>query len=305
MKRFLPLLLMTLIWAAAPAQRASWQARLDTQRIRIGEQVSLILEAQLPPERRAVWPTVADSGDGWLLVKRGAFDTLEAPKSLTILRQKLRLTSFDSGLVYLPAWPLIVGRDTLRTDSLPLQVQLPDLSTRQGLFGLKDLLEVPRPWWFWALWIGGPLLLIALVILLVLYGRRRLRQPTTYAVPSLPPYEEAVQALDALEREELWQQGQVKTYYSRLIDILRRYWERRYGMRAMEKTAAELSDAIPRLGLPREMAQELAEVLQQSALVKYARQEPTSGANERAAQLIREVIEKTRPTPPENEEQGA
>jgi len=304
MKRFLSLLLMTLIWAAAPAQRNSWQARLDTQNIRIGEQVNLTLEAQLPPQSQAVWPTVADSGDGWLLVKRGAIDTLETAKNLATVRQQLRLTSFDSGQVFLPAWPLIAGRDTLHTDSLPLQVQLPDLKARQGLFGLKELLEVPRPWWFWALWIGLPLLLIALIILLVRYKRKRPQSATAHVVPSLPPYEEAIQALDALEREELWQQGQVKTYYSRLIDILRRYWERRYGLRAMEKTAAELSADVSRLELPQEMARELTEVLQQSALVKYARQEPSSGRNERAAQLIRAVIEETRPTPTQNEEQG-
>lgn len=300
MMRPIAVVWMTLLWAIAPAQRPAWEARLDTHQIQIGQQVNLLLEARLPRGTQARWPVVPDSGRGWLLVQRGERDTLEATDAGMALRQRLRITSFDSGRVYLPAWPLVLSDDTLRTDSLALQVTLPNLAARPDIYGLKDLLDVPRPWWFWALWIGIPLLVIVLAIGLWRLWRRRQAKETAPEVPRLPPYEEAIAALDALEREELWQKGAIKTYYSRLIDVLRRYWERRYGVRAMEKTAAELSADIPRLKLPREQAEELEQVLHQSAMVKYARQEPSSGANERAAQLVREVIETTRPAP-ENE----
>ena len=45
----------------------------------------------------------------------------------------------------------------------------------------------------------------------------------------IPLHKLALQKLDQLAREELWQKGFIKDYHSRITDIIREYFEKQFG----------------------------------------------------------------------------
>src|SRR5882724_7561200 len=77
------------------------QARTDSSRIRIGEQLKLELSARVDPARlkeaglRLVLPNLPDSFSHWEVVARAKPDTVNNAQE-QLLKQVLTLTSFDS-----------------------------------------------------------------------------------------------------------------------------------------------------------------------------------------------------------------
>lgn len=86
-----------------------------------------------------------------------------------------------------------------------------------------------------------------------------------------------------------------KAYYSGLTDILRRYLADRYGIGAMEMTSDEIIDAVRPLDLPRKSALELAALLREADLVKFAKATPEAARNEEAYQWAYYFVEETKP----------
>ena len=62
--------------------------------------------------------------------------------------------------------------------------------------------------------------------------------------PKLPPHEQAIQALDEIKQQKLWQQGRSKEYYTLITETLRRYSVDRFDINAMEMTSGEILDII-------------------------------------------------------------
>ena len=86
--------------------------------------------------------------------------------------------------------------------------------------------------------------------------------------------------MEQLEKKELWQRGEVKTYYSELTDIARIYIEEAIKIPAMESTTSELiaglrSAAVRKnINISPETVQNLEGVLMQADLVKFAKSKP-------------------------------
>ena len=79
----------------------------------------------------------------------------------------------------------------------------------------------------------------------------------------------------------MWQQGEIKEYYSQLTDIARNYIEEAIEIPAMESTTSELITALKAASLKKKMtlSQEtirtcLERVLKQADLVKFAKSKP-------------------------------
>lgn len=270
------------------AQSGFFKARLDTFQILIGEAMHLELSAELPSREAYQWP-VLDTLSQVVILESGALDTLDESAGLK-LQQTLTITSFDTGVVTIPALPLKQGDKTWLTEERKIAVALPESGQKEDYFDIKGLLNVKRPW-YWYLWFLIPVLVLALLVWVWQKYRRREPRSTVSKEPAVPPHLEAYQALDELESEKLWQNGKYKRYYSQLIDILRRFLARRYGMKTMESTADELALKTQKLSLPQDFTEEYRRVLQTSALVKYAKAKPLAAENEHALGLTRKFIE--------------
>jgi hypothetical protein len=137
--------------------------------------------------------------------------------------------------------------------------------------------------------------LAALIALAALVYRLRLRPARAVpAPPPLPPHVVALRALESLRARSLVEHGAFKEFYSSLSDIVRRYLEDRFRVRAPEMTTEEfllVTSRDGRLAPPHRRL--LGEFLTESDLVKFARHLPTIADSERAFDAARRFVDDT------------
>lgn len=112
------------------------------------------------------------------------------------------------------------------------------------------------------------------------------------------PEETALLALENLLAEDLLATGQIKLFHLRISDILRRYIENRFGLKAPDRTTEEFLTELSQsnssgqtlLGIHKNL---LKEFLTQCDLVKFAKHKPTVAESEKTVVICREFIEKT------------
>jgi hypothetical protein len=299
MRKWLAIVLVLFSLGFIKAQSINFTAEVDTNKILIGDQITLQLKASLSKENPYLWPVFPDTIEGLELVGASKLDTSKKNGNWT-LTQKLLITSFDSGYFVLPPFTFSSNGQSVSTEAIGIAVGFPELSEEQDYFDIKDPLSVQRNWWtilWWSMGILGILALISLSILILIRRKRGLRKTAPKIV--IPPYEEALKELEKLEAEQLWQKGEIKIYYSRVSDILRAYIQKQLGIPAMENTAEEVIESLMYENLPSEYFAKLKQMLRLSSLVKFAKAKPSPSENEIATKLVREFVELTRPRPSE------
>jgi len=167
-------------------------------------------------------------------------------------------------------------RMTFDTETFSMTVSsvLPP-DSEPGLKAIAGPLDVrdPLPWFRYAL---IAILLLALAAALYWYRFHYTPPPPPPALP-VPPHERALAALEAIRRAKLVEQGRYKEYYIQVSDVLRRYMEEQFQVRAPERTSEEFLEDLQHsavLGLQEQLL--LREFLRHCDLVKFARAEPTS-----------------------------
>lgn len=294
MKSLVPtLLLLALSFGPSlSAQSLLFRLESDSSQIDLGESLTLRLEAELPAQSDYQWPAWPDSLDPLEVLEAGEIDTLSAAgASVLKLRQELRIIAFDSGYVRIPALRLSAGKQEAFSEALVLYIRYPELSDDLAYYDLKALESVPRNWWLvlaYALAAAAGLALLIWAIRLWVLRPKKSRAPQPE--PALSPEAWALQALAQLEAQDFLPKGQIKSFYSELIDILRHYLEREYALKAMESTAEELSQALAELSLPEEHKRSLKSALQRSALVKFAKALPALGESETDFAAVEKLV---------------
>ena len=160
---------------------------------------------------------------------------------------------------------------------------------------IKGPEPVPIDWRpYWILGSGAlALLLVGAVLYRVLSRSRR----PAWAPPPPPAHEVAAAELERLRARALVQQGAFKEFYSALSDIVRRYVEQRFELRAPEMTTEEFLLASARSGrLAGPHRALLGDFLTESDLVKFARHVPTIAQSERAWTAAKRFVDETATT---------
>ena len=119
------------------------------------------------------------------------------------------------------------------------------------------------------LWVvGGMGLLAAGILLFLWYARRGVKKG--HPIGHIPPHIQAERALQELAAQEVFEKGQIKAFYFRFSEILRRYLESLRGFPAAEYTTQEIAVAVQ---APED--REIVSLLQDADLVKFADLQPT------------------------------
>ena len=111
----------------------------------------------------------------------------------------------------------------------------------------------------------------------------------------MSPYEWAQAQIGRLREEQLWQQGKVKEYYSRVTDIMRRYIEGQMGRPAMESTAYEVVEIIRSMNPEKELMDQCEALMELSIGVKYAKQTPKESDHHQALASLERFLEYYKP----------
>lgn len=140
-------------------------------------------------------------------------------------------------------------------------------------------------------------MLIAAGVCAYLILTKKVDVPLVPKKKPLPPYQLAMQRLEHLRGENLWQNGQEKEYYTRLTDILRDYLQGRFGINAMEMTSTQIVNALSSNDETRDSNRHMQAILEVADFVKYARMRPIPDDNVRSFNNALEFVEETKPVP--------
>jgi len=265
------------------------RASVNRDQILIGEPIKLTFEVRIPLGQSYTWFNL-DTIPHFDIIAKGKTDTTDNIDGKQF-HQELTITSFDSGTVILPPLTLQVNGRSYATDSIPIEVSYAQLDISKDYRDIKEIEEVPRPKWMdWIPWVLGILTVIAIgVIVYLLRKPKKVAPVAEQAQPKLGPYEEALQALEELRKQGL-RNGAVKTYYSRLNDILRVFMFRKLKVATLEKTNEELIGQLRQTHMDKESFNQLVQALQIADFVKFAKYQPDEKDNERNFAVIEAAI---------------
>lgn len=271
---------------SARAQDVTVSAKVDSNSIRIGEQVKLHLEVTHPANIAVAWPPITDSLQGLEIVSHGNPGTALKGPTITDTSSWV-ITSFDSGMAVVPPLPFTysVPGDTakkiVQTQPLPIFVHTVAVDTSKDIKDVKGPLGVPISWADIWPWLAGILVIGGIAWLISYIIRKRMKGESIIPeAPKRPAHEIALDGLRSLDSEHIWQRGMIKDYHSKLTDILRMYIERRYSIMALELPTDETMQALAPVTMPAESRAELKEILVRADFAKFAKFQPEPRENE-------------------------
>ncbi|MEM6629440.1 MAG: hypothetical protein AAF694_07185 [Bacteroidota bacterium] len=277
-------------------------ASIDTTEMLIGDQLDFNILVAHRADQHILWPFWLDSLGGFELIGKPVLDTLEKGELLEEIQQ-LTLTAFDSGEYQIPAIPIRYvangGRDTFSvlTDPKSILVHTVPVDTTQAIKPIKELLNAPLTFRELLPW-----LLVGLIAFLIIGGLvywffiRKKAEPvfTGPPPPKIPPHEIAMRKLANLEQKKLWQEGDIKTYYVELTEIVREYLEGRYKVQALELTTDEIVYQLSAKEIPVRQFDQLKELLTRADFAKFAKLRPGPTENLMGMEVARNFVKETR-----------
>ncbi|KAA6320901.1 hypothetical protein EZS27_029383 [termite gut metagenome] len=299
----LVVLLFIIRTAQVTAQSVIVEAKMDSMQLVIGEQTKVHLQVAAEMNRKITFPYF---NEGDTLVKRVEIIEISKPDTQylnnnqrLLIEQSYTITSFDSALYYLP--PFVVKVDSVEYKSRPMSLKIysiPVDTLHPEIFaGQKELMNAPFEWSDWNRMIAGAFLTLPLLILLVyLIVRLRDNKPIIRKIkiePKLPPHQSAMQEIERIKNEKIWQKGRIKEYYTELTDTVRIYLSERFQFNALEMTSSEIIEHLLEIK-DKEALKELKELFGTADLVKFAKHNPQMHENDANLICTIDFINETR-----------
>jgi len=285
-------------------QKPLVKAVIDTAQIRIGEQIEYTLSVDVIDD--VIIPKL-ENLKGLEIVEERKIDTLKNQ-----LVKRYLLTGFDSGAFYIPQQQIFIRQRLHLTDSLLVKVATVAIDTiKQPMFPIKSIKQEPYQFddfipYLWYVILG--LLLLGGILYFIFRKKKTPEEKIAEAL--LPPYEEAIQRLQQLDKKLLWQNNKIKEYYSELTAIVRGYIERELNVPALESTTDELVETLADFNktggitTSEETIKKLRDLLREADLVKFAKSTPMAIEIEENRKDAEEVVSNLKPTIVKEEEDG-
>ena len=287
-------------------------AAIDSTTLFIGDQTDMHLRATCEVGEQVQLPSFGEQLiPGVEIVDKTVIDTTILNDGRVQYTQYLTLTSFEDSLFYIAPLPFVDGDDTVWSESLMLNVVQPFEidSTDMAITDIKGIYKAPIWWWGVLRWLLLVLAIMGLVVggyYLVTYLQSRRRGVEGEVIPTEPqrPAEEvALEKLDLIREQKIWQTGQVKEYHTQLTDVVREYIDRRFGVNSTEQTSDETLCAMRALlNGKKELYEQLRKMLSLADLVKFAKWTTTPDENEMSLRSAYAFVKET--TPVEEEPQN-
>lgn len=236
------------------------------------------------------------------ILKEGKIDTLERDGRTLKLSREYILTSFEEGYHSMGRFPILYADkniiDTIFSrDSLLIKVATFSIDTvSQTIYDIKQPLKAPVKFGEFSGYLFGGIFLLAVIAVLIYYLIRRYKNKPllgkkTYAEP---PHVTAIRKLERLKGQKLWQAGKHKLYYTQITDILREYIDKRYGVKALEMTSAEIRSALTPILAESRSLRKLSDILVTADFVKFAKYTPDPDLNDALYYDAYDFIESTK-----------
>lgn len=287
------------------------RATLDKSACVIGEPIQLKLSIKTFKTdsiryevRKTEFPTRINQG-GQLNKDGGNLEITEDFKEQRMIKDSLMLwkgsyqiTAWDSGEFIIPGEEITIADSIFHFNDLRLKVHLSAPNSQIDLYDIREhFTEVPegkisfssllkRYWWI--------VILIACIGIWLFY-RRKTRNRNTVAESEMSLAERTLIALEAFERERLWEKDRLKEHFSELSYLLRSYLAARYSISLLDKTTMQTRLLLKQQGLHEETISVINRILFQSDLVKFAKSKPAEVDILKISALLKQIIAETSP----------
>jgi len=288
----------------AKSQGVKATVKLDTNNILVGDQVGLKLNLTLPENYSFRWPVFADSiAHNVEILRQSKIDTTKSQGFMQI-QQILTLTVFDSGYYVIPPVKFEYGSsagavsNVIETEPYLLNVFTVAVDTTQVIKPIKDPLKAPYTFAEILPWILLFLVVAGAGVFAYYYWKKKKDQAPLFAPkPKFikPPHQLALDALDELKKQKLWQQGRVKEYHTNLTDIIREYIEKRFNILAIEMTTWEILTSFKTVQLEKGIKEDLQNMLELADLVKFAKANPLPSEHDQSMTMAENFVIRTIP----------
>ncbi len=286
------------LFAAERISPVTVQARVLKSKIRIGDEVRLILQVD-HPRKYSILPPNQKLDLSPFEVKKA--ETVPVKKGQNRVQEtfRLTLTVFQTGDLEIPPIPVHYTDESgepgeVHSDPVPVKV----LSVGKKLTDKDDVRPIKGPvsTGLFRFWTGlfSAMAALLFIFLAVKVTRRKLRERKD--LESLkPPHERVKIEIQRLKNKGYLEEKNYKDFYSELSDILRRYLERRFGIEALEKTSSEIKLELEKKAFEKDLIRGILEVLSESDLVKFAKLTPDHALAGKLELGILTIVEATTP----------
>lgn len=265
----------------------------------IGEQVAVQLKLVMQDPQAfqlLTWTVYSDSSNHITLVKQGNLDSSSMNGQFEY-NQQIILTSFDSG-----NWkimPLKVelknissGKTIVLTaDSILLQVLPVDISAMKNYHDIKDILEVKAnpPYIKYALF--ALLGLAILFILFLLWKKLNKKKPTFISTKTKQkPFENAMEQLEKLKKENVLTYPEIKTFYTRLTNICKEYIAAVLPVQAAHLTTDEMIVRLSAHLSDEKIRTQFFQLLRFADAIKFAKYFPPDSEKDHSIATVIQLI---------------
>jgi hypothetical protein len=277
--------------------------RLNKKTMTIAETVLLNFEATIESGYEVEFPEIGKVLVNFGIVDWKSFDDRLDENNNIVRSYQYRLEPFLSGNYQLPAFTFVFYKSDgsedqkheLTTEPVDIEVTslLGEDRAKLVIDDIEDVVELPGETSFLWIWLIIVIAVVAAVIAIRLYLRRKRVAELVKIYKSA--HEIAYDRLRILVKDDPVKAGRIKEFYERISDILRHYIEHRFELKAPERTTEEFLFELQYTDvLSGTDKDNLKEFLTHCDLVKFAKHSPTTQQIQRTFDLVKDFIEKTK-----------
>jgi hypothetical protein len=297
-----PFLLVLILYSQSFSQEITAKASTDKSEYLVGDYINYTISVNCSEGFKIYPPAfVVDSLRSISLIKAEKPDEAEESGKVSVAF-KYVLSGYDSTGVTIPSIAVPYqssGDSTTRfayTNAVSFTIQTLKVDPQGQIKDVKPPMKILLDWKLILLWSLVGLLIVGILLYFYLSHRKKKgkTQPAQKDV-ALPSHVIALNALRELEQRKLWQKGMVKEYHSTITEIIRRYFETRFNMPAMELPTSEAIELLRRNRESEPILETTYDFLSNADLVKFAKFTPLNSVNEEMMKQAYEIINKTVP----------
>lgn len=213
---------------------------------------------------------------------------------------KYTITAWDSGLYLIPGQEIYINDSLYRFNDIKINFTLVAKVDSVDIYDIyENYADVPanafsitkflkNNWWWMAL-----ILIAGIIYYFYRLNKKAEELPKPERKANLK--DRTLIAIEALERERLWEQDRLKEHFVELSYILRNYLTSRYEISLLEKTTYQAKILLLQKGLNEETVDTIIRILFASDMVKFAKSEPDELEILKVSAKAKQVVAETSP----------